>query len=72
MVDVFVTYRGYSEKMDNQIEELAKRHGGRHLGGGYGFTTNVRDAQVRFQSARSAANFKKAVKRDLKRALVTD
>lgn len=48
---------------DNMLDEIAKKHGGEHSGGGFMIGTGMRDQDLRFFNLKSARNFVLAVQR---------
>ncbi|KKN50799.1 hypothetical protein LCGC14_0629180 [marine sediment metagenome] len=48
---------------DNVLDEIAKKHGGEHSGGGFMLSTGMRDQDFDFSDLKQAHKFALAVKR---------
>ena len=47
---------------DNVLDEIAKKHGGEHSGGGFMLSTGMRDQDLCFYNLKNARNFALTIK----------
>lgn len=68
MHSVYLSYKNYNPKIDDDLKNIAKsRYNGKLVGSGYSIDKEIRDLHFEFYIKRNADNFRKTARRYLKK-----